>query len=246
MDSITKKNTNQYNVHATEWQEAMSENVGHKYLEKPAMDTMLPKSLEGETVLSIGVGSGDELEGIIKRNPERIIAIDVSKELLKIASKRFPPVEFQEMDMMDMSFKDESFDYIYSSLVFHYANDWSVLLKEVNRVLRKGGEVLFSTDNPDYWSQKPKTGNTHTNQRGVTLKEHTYLLPGDVEIIFYNHQSKEALREDIEHAGFQIKTFFSPKVVDCEVAPEESERYLELKEKNPIIPLFLIIKVTKQ
>lgn len=245
MMDLVQKNASVYNASAQSWEDAMKTNVGHKYLEKPAMDAELPGTLEDKEVLSIGVGTGDELKEILKRNPARVVGIDISRELLKIAAQKYPTVEFKEMDMTQMDFADEEFDVVYSSLTFHYALDWDVLLKEIKRVLKKGGTLLFSTHNPQYWGLKPATGNEHSNGRGITLKEHTALLPGDVAITFYNHPSQDSIKEALEHAGFSIESFFTPKVIEAEVHNDEKEKYEELKTKNSSIPLFLIVKATK-
>ncbi len=245
MDSYIEKNKREYNAKAQAWENAVQTNAGHKYLEKPAMDNELPESFSGKSVLCIGVGSGGELKEILKRNPARVVGIDISDELLKIAASKYPSVEFKEMNMSDMDFPDATFDFIYSSLAFHYAPDWDILLKEVGRVLKQGGTVLFSTHNPVYWGSKPTTGN-HTNPRCITLTEHTATLPGDIEITYYNHPSQASIQEALEHAGFTVQSFFVPSVIDAETEGEEKEWYEELKQLNAKDPLFLVIQATKQ
>src|SRR3989344_6843284 len=106
MDIVTEKNEKQYDAHAKDWQIAMENNVGHKYLEKPAMEGELPKDLISKDILCIGVGSGDELIEILKRHPSKVVGIDVSSKLLDIARARFPDVEFQKMEMTDLLFPD--------------------------------------------------------------------------------------------------------------------------------------------
>jgi ubiquinone/menaquinone biosynthesis C-methylase UbiE len=244
-ESFVTKNASAYDAMAESWEKAMYTNVGHKYLEKPAMHGELPNTLEGKTVLSIGVGGGDELKEILKRNPARVVAIDISKKLLSISSGKHPSVEFKEMDMMKMDLPDAEFDFIYSSLTLHYANDWDALLREISRVLKPGGTLLFSTHNPSYWALKPKTGNEYTNERGIALKEHTATLPGDVEITFFNHPNKESIKEALKHAGFILESFFNPTVLDVEVSEEEKEKYQRLKETDPNNPRFLIVKAVK-
>jgi len=245
MDTIAQANAQAYNSMASSWEEAMKTNVGHKYLEKPAMRAELPDSFEGQTVLSIGVGTGGELEEILKRAPLRLTGIDISKQLLGIASEKFPSIEFAEMNMEHMSFPDETFDFIYSSLVFEYARDWDTFLKEVHRILKPGGILLFSTHNPSYWALKPATGREYTNARGITLKEHSATLPGDVEVIFYNHPDQESIRSALEYAGFGILAFYTPSVIEIRPETAEEENYNALKEKNAKNPLFLIIKSEK-
>lgn len=226
----------------------MSTNMGHKYLEKPAMENELPVTFEGKAVLCIGVGSGDELQDILRRHPAHVTGIDISNELLNIAKSRFPDVEVKKMDMSAMDFPDATFDYVYSSLTFHYAPDWDVLCSEIYRVLKKGGKLLFSTHHPDYWSRKTPTGKSYTNDRRVTLTEHAAILPGDVKIIYYNHTDTDSINEALSHAGFNIEKSFVPFVVevDANTLPvQDKEGYAKLKTKNTESPLFYLIKATK-
>jgi len=248
-DSVKEKNAREYDTHAHSWHAAMNTNVGHKYLEKPAMEKELPGTFEGKTVLCIGVGSGDELQEILNRNPVKVTGIDLSSELLRIAGSRFPQVEFRQMDMTAMDFPDASFDFVYSSLTLHYTNNWDMLCAEIARVLKKGGSLLFSTHHPEYWSRKTATGNTFTNPRGITLTEHTALLPGDVTIIYYNHPEIASIHEALEHAGFEIEKSLAPAVIDipADALPaQERESYRDLKIINDELPLFLIVKAVKR
>lgn len=248
-DEIVRRNASEYDIHAQSWQSLMSSNMGHKYLEKPAMERELPSSLEGKNVLCIGVGSGEELQEILKRNPAHVVGIDISNNLLNLSRSRFPNVELCNMDMNVMSFPDETFDFVYSSLTLHYAKDWDVLCSEICRVLKRGGELLFSTHHPDYWSKHTPTGNSYTNARGVTLSEHTALLLGEITIIYYNHPNINSICDAIEHAGFKIEKKFAPSVVEIaggSLPQNDMDRYQNLKAKNKESPLFFIIKAIKQ
>lgn len=246
---VNKKNAEEYDIHAQSWQTAMATNKGHKYLEKPAMDRELPDTFIDKSVLCIGVGSGDELQAIVKRKPVKIIGIDISAKLLDIARSRFPDVEFRKMNMTEMDFPDSCFDFVYSSLTLHYANDWDMLLAEIYRVLKQGGELLFSTHHPEYWSHKTPTGNVYTNERGITLTEHTALLPGGVNIIYYNHPNTSSICEAIIHAGFEIEKSFAPSVIELNMeslSEQDREGYAKIKTKNAELSLFYIVKAIKR
>lgn len=248
MDSITEKNQQAYDDRADAWQAALSTNVSHWYLEKPAMVDLLPPTLVGKRVLCIGVGTGDELEEIFQRHPDSVVGIDMSVKLMDIARVKFPTTEFQQMDMLQLRFPDKSFDFIYSSLTFHYTRDWDILLGEVNRVLVDNGELLFSTHHPGYWGLKPATGNTFVNPREVRTTEHTAILPGQVGITYYNHKNEEAIKDAVEHAGFKIEEAFVPLVVEValsDLPPEHIEGYKVLKTRNEKTPLFYIVKAQK-
>ena len=245
---ITTKNAFAYDEHAADWQAAHRLNVGHKYLEKPAMRQELPQSLAGLTVLCIGVGSGEELSEILSRHPEIVVAIDISEKLLKLAEKSFPQVVFKKMDMLKLDFQDASFDLVYASLALHYAHDWDALCRGIHRILRPNGILLFSVHHPDYWAKKPTTGNVYTNQRGVTLTEHNALLPGRVEIIYYNHPSVESMLDAVTYSGFNIEKAYAPSVVTADInkmEPEEIPLYQNLQQKNSATPLFFVVRAIK-
>lgn len=208
------------------------------------MESQLPQTLEGESVLAIGVGSGAELGALLRRNPASVAGIDISSSLLEIAQRNYPQVDFYEMDMSNMTFPDGEFNLAYSSLAFDYAKDWDLLLSGVNRVLKPKGALLFSTHHPDYWGKKPATGVTHINERGIELKEHAIGL-GAIGLTYYNHPSQESIRDAVEHAGFEIESFFAPQVADIEVSAPEQEAYDKFKLKNAADPMLLIVKAQK-
>ena len=245
---ITKNNEKSYDLHANDWHNAMATNFGHKYLEKPAMTSLLPESLQAKSVLCIGVGTGEELSELINRSPREVVAIDISEELLKITASKFPDIELHKMDMMDLAFASERFDYVYSSLALHYANDWDKLLTGIFRVLKQNGHLIFSTHNPAYWGKKPATGESYTNLRGVRVSEHQDTLPGGVEITYYNLEVQAEIKEAVEHAGFTLEKSFEPEVREADLtslSEAESLSYTKLKTKNALLPLFYIVSATK-
>lgn len=249
MNPITLKNATEYDAHAEDWAAAMDGNLGHIYLEKPAMEGELPEDLEGKTVLCIGVGSGEEIKKILEKNPGKVVAIDISEKLLEIARSRFPSVQFVSMDMTHLDFPDISFDFIYSGLAFHYASDWDRLLAGVARVLKPGGTLLFSTHHPDYWFRKQPTGNSFTNERRITLQEHAGVLPGGVEVIYYNHPSTDSILEAVGHAGFDIEKAYAPEVIPVgitEIPEADRDAYANLKKKNEEAPLFFIVRAVRK
>ena len=248
----TARNARAYDQRAEQWAAAIDDDAGHKYLEKPAMIGQLAGDLRGCSVLCIGVGSGHELPDLHRRKPATVVAIDISARLLRIAGSRYPTVRLVHMDMNSMAFAACSFDLVYSSLAFHYAHDWDRLLTGVHRVLRPAGTLLFSTHHPGYWSRKPTTGATYTNDRGVMLTEHIATLPAaDVDIVYYNHPDERSIMASLDHAGFRVQACFAPEVVDLparayeELGVRAREDYDEIKRKNRPRPLFLVLRAVK-
>lgn len=109
-------------------------------------------------------------------------------------------------------------------------------------------QLLFSTHHPIYWVGKASTGNSFTNSRGITLSEHTAVLPGEVEITYYNHSNAGSIVEALEHAGFQVKTAGAPSVVDASLegfGANSVAAYEKLKAKNEKTPLFYVVSAVK-
>jgi ubiquinone/menaquinone biosynthesis C-methylase UbiE len=252
MNSDITHNANQYDKHALEWEESLKTNVGHKYMEKPAMEALLPTDLTGMSVLCVGVGSGEEIDEIQKRGAAKIVGIDISEQLLVSARAKFPQVEFFILDMMDIgtSFEKESFDVVYSSLAFHYASDWDTLLAGIHSVLKPQGMLVFSTHHPVYWGTKEHAGDPVTNTRGITLTKHKVPL-GNIEIVYYNHPNEESIIESVRYAHFKNISYHVPKVVELSedhrrnMTDEELQKYEKLKEKSVARDLFLVVRAEK-
>lgn len=240
-------NRHSFDARARQWDAAMRGNVGHLYLEKPAMEGELPASLSGASVLCIGIGAGHEIPALVARGPTRVAGIDRSGALLDIARRRHHGIALARMDMMNLSFADASFDFVYSSLAFHYAADWDRLMAGVFRVMRPGGELLFSTHHPGYWSREPD-GESVTNERGITLTRHAAVLPGEVHVTYYNHADTGGIDDALAHAGFAIRKSFTPRVVDVDantLDADQADACRQLARTNDDSPLFYIVRAVK-
>ncbi len=109
---------------------------------------MLTNSLQsGMKVLEIGCGTGFFTKEIVKK-PVKLIAIDISPELIEIAKKNIssPNVEFIIENAYQMKFEDNAFDTVLGSSVLHHL-DVEAALKEIYRVLKPGGEIAFTEPN---------------------------------------------------------------------------------------------------
>lgn len=147
----TDRNTiHHYNANAQRYHGHVSnpdDSPFHAYYEKPAIRAELP-NLKGLDVISIGCGSGVDTRWLADHGAKKVVGIDISEGLIAIAQKENPDIEFHEMDMEKLDFPDESFDLAYSSLAIHYVSDWTKPLKEAYRVLRPGGQYVFSCGHP--------------------------------------------------------------------------------------------------
>lgn len=213
--------------------------------------------LKGQKVLVLGCGSGEELPEIIKLNPTKIVAMDSSSELIETAKFNFSDVQFLVSKLEDLEFEAQSFDYIYSSLTFHYIKDWQNLFKKLENWLTPGGKILFSTHHPIKWGAAT-TKNTEFNEFILGYKKHkkdsskyqifgdylnfqeiNYKLFNKLDIVYYNRPISQMFSE-IRKSGLQVIDFIEPKPMheSKTIKPDFYETYSK-------IPLFLIFEVMK-
>ena len=94
-------------------------------------------------VLEIGTGMGYGIE-VIAPEVEHFTTIDKSRSYEATLPAN---VEFRQMEVPPLGFEDEQFDNVISfQVIEHIKRDWD-FVREVSRVLRKGGSFIVSTPN---------------------------------------------------------------------------------------------------
>ncbi len=244
------KNAAAYNAHVSN----PKDSIFHSYYEKPAIRTELP-SLEGLDVISIGCGSGVDTRWLADNGAKKVIGVDISEGLLKIARTNNPDIEFHEMDMEQLDLPDESFDLAYSSLAIHYVDDWTKPLKEARRILRSGGSYIFSCGHPldtameysiegdkkyarvgrviDQVTQKRTTFGDYLVNEGEGVKPVSGTL-GAIDVIVY-HRTFSKMIEQIVASGFRIE-----RVVEPQPTGEMKNANPDIFEQLSRIPTFMV------
>jgi len=111
----------------------------------------------GEKVLEIGCGTGEFTKRIAQTGAD-ITAVDISPDLLEVARSGITNinVRFHIQNVEKLDFEDESFDVVIGSSILHHLN-LNPALKEVYRVLKNGGMVVFTEPNmlnPQIWLER--------------------------------------------------------------------------------------------
>ncbi len=98
-------------------------------------------------VLELGVGTG--LTFPFYRDDHDVSGVDISPEMLKKAEQRVSSRnlkfvrELRVMDIEALDYPDETFDTIVAAYVMSVVPDIAKALKEIERVTRPGGQVIF-------------------------------------------------------------------------------------------------------
>ena len=198
------------------------------YVEKPMMKSMMP-DLKNKKILMIGCGTGEETVLLEEYNAKDLIGIDISKNSIEIANKTYPNYKFIVADMHNLPFKDNSFDFVYSSLSIHYSDNPEKVYMEVNRVLKKDGCFLFSVGHPLRWTsdkviidnneykllgyQNSSTENKIYGKYNSATKIEEYLTCENMTFSLYIN-SPSTVFKLLKKCGFIVEDFSESKCVD--------------------------------
>jgi len=93
-------------------------------------------------ILDLGCGEGITLEKVLRRFPDRhVLGIDYAEEKIKICQERRLPV--RQGSAYALGLGDHSWDCCLLLEVIEHLEDPGKALREVHRVLRKGGLFLL-------------------------------------------------------------------------------------------------------
>ncbi len=106
------------------------------------------KTLQPKTILDVATGTGDVALEAMRLNPDKIIGVDISEEMmaigrLKIRKKHHhETIKLQQDDAQNLSFNNNSFDAITVAFGVRNFENLGKGLEELHRVLNKGGQLV--------------------------------------------------------------------------------------------------------
>ena len=106
-------------------------------------DVLARLPLEGdETVIDAGCGTGRVTEKLAARLPRgRVIAVDGSAEMVKLAAARLPGATLIHSDLLELTLP-EPVDAVFSTATFHWILDHEALFTRLRSLLRHGGRLV--------------------------------------------------------------------------------------------------------
>ncbi len=108
---------------------------------------ILKKKVQSKDVLDYGCGIGNVAEKVINFKPKKLVAIDVSGEAIKKAKSETKleenKIDYRVENCENSNLTSDAFDIIYGSGILHHLN-LNKSLKELSRILKKGGIILFA------------------------------------------------------------------------------------------------------
>ncbi len=125
---------------------------------------------KGMRLLDAGCGDGFYASTISNKNRVSAVGADIDKTKINNARKiaesgGIKNVKFEVLDLRKLKFKKETFDKIICSDVLEHIKEDGKVINELSRVLKKGGEILFTIP-------------LFNNHNIMTMEEYGHVRPG--------------------------------------------------------------------
>ncbi len=164
----------------------------------PEVKRLAEKWKKGK-LLDVGCGIGNSILPFAKNGFE-CFGVDISTEMIRLA-KRFSEkhgmkINLKEGDILSIDFQKNKFDYVISIAVLHHLDSEEKrlkALKEIKRVLKKGGNIFLTV-----WNKKTKQNDAYMPWTSKGVKYERY----------YHFFGKRELKDLLEKSGFrEIRIF---------------------------------------
>lgn len=204
------------------------------YYDRPNMLKLIGE-VKDKSILDAACGPGKYAELLISKGAS-VTGFDISPRMIELAKERNKEEGvFFVHDLASPCEKlnDNGYDIIVCALAMHYIEDWSVTIKEFNRVLKDDGQLIISIEHPffeyNYFNSK-----IYFNTEAVKCVWKNFGDP--IEINSYR-RSLESCILPLTNNGFYIEELIEPKPTK-EFEKLDPKHYKELNE----FPAFMCIR----
>ena len=126
------------------------ENIFYKAIYNTNQDffNFLESNSLNSEILDYGCGIGSSLEKVVHFKAKKITGIDISEVSIQKAKDKIKNInrnlhiELLVDNCEKTKFKNDTFDIVYGTGILHHL-DIKVCLKEINRILKPGGKLIF-------------------------------------------------------------------------------------------------------
>jgi SAM-dependent methyltransferase len=219
---------------ANEYVEHARTSPYNQYVERPAM-LSLAGDVGGARVLDLGCAGGFFSGWAIDHGAQDVLGVDASKAMVAVTAGFTSGRARTSVANLEEPWAwapDQSFDVAIASLVFHSIEDWSHLFRELRRVVRAGGRVIFSVGNPVADWEKSEGRDYH----GVELLNEYWPALGVTVPCF--RRSLSAVFESVLAEAFRVTALVEPRPVSA-LAEVDPALFDELTRK----PTFVCVRL---
>lgn len=233
-----------------EYSEMRTTNLNaNELIEIPIIKSMLP-DLKGKKVLDLGCGNGTMSRYFIEQGACEVLALDISQNMINEAKEKnnLEGITYIIDGMENLDKINDKFDLVFSSLAFHYIEDFNKLMKDINNLLNDNGILLFSQEHPTVTASI------------LNKDEKKYVTIGDTRYFYlnnYNNNGKRIINWNVDgvvkyHRNFSttintiLNNNFELLQINESTASKEAIALVEKYKYQKDRPYFLFVKAKKR
>lgn len=212
--------------------------------EWPAIRALLP-NLAGNRVVDLGCGFGWFSRFAREAGAAQVVGLDLSEKMIARAraDTSDPAIEYRIADLDQLDLPEESFDFAYSSLAFHYVEDFGRLVATIHRALVPGAHFVFTIEHPIYMAPSNPGWRIENGERTWPVDHYSAEGPRTTDWlakgVIKHHRTTGTTLNTLISTGFTIRHVEEWRPTEAQIAEipalaEEVDR-----------PMILILKVQK-
>lgn len=210
LDKINKVDVEQYNTFAQNYSDIFLE---HNQDSISAYFRYFDFALKEKKLLDLGCGDGYDLTQMKARGAE-IYGIDSSQQMVDIAQEKNPGATIKVGYFNSIPFPDNFFDIVTSKWAFQTADDIDSIYKEIVRVLKPKGQLIYLTSHPvRQFIEKKYKGKNYFKKEivesvffngQITVKEPSHTLNEYLSSYFFKNFILESFEEGFDSGAQKI------------------------------------------
>lgn len=212
--------------------------------EWPAIRALLP-DLSGKRVVDLGCGFGWFSRFARETGAAHVLGLDLSEKMIARAraDTSDPAIEYKIADLDELDLPEQGFDFAYSSLAFHYVEDFARLVATIHRALAPGAHFVFTIEHPIYMASSNPGWRLENGERTWPVDHYSEEGPRTTDWlakgVIKHHRTIGTTLNTLISAGFAIRHIQEWRPTEAQIAEipalaEEVDR-----------PMILIVKVQK-
>ena len=179
-------------------------------------DYRLLGDLKGKRVLELGCG-GAQCSIAFAKQGATAIGIDFSSEMLafarRLCEREEVRVELRHGDLADLAFlRQDSIDLAFSAYTFGYVEDLNRVFRQVHRVLKVGGSLVFSLPHPAYDMIDDDSEQPLLVRRSYFDRSPIDYMFNGIAFTDYHHTFSD-LFTSLSRASYRVDTVLEPEPV---------------------------------
>ncbi len=141
---------NEFGAYYHDSRKKSSGRLHNEFIDIPTTLSLLPKDLQGITILDAGCGSGI-YANLLAGKGAKVTGLDISDKMIEIARRETPPefnIAYHVGSLDALPFTAASFDIIICTYVLENVEDISQVFRQFYSVLKPKGTCIFSVSHP--------------------------------------------------------------------------------------------------